>query len=241
MLLYNTSFSGKVAINLSFTNNAASNIKNNENEAALTNYLALKDLTDGYNGNNLFNKIARNNSIKYAKGKYLAFLDSDDLWISNKLALQINFMKNNNFNFTFTSYMMIDEKSSIIKNSLIQSLQKISYDDMLSENIIGCLTVIYNQEKLGKLYMPNIRKRQDYGLWFKILKNEKFAYGMKESLAYYRIGQSSLSKNKFDLIKWNWILFHKVEKHSLFKSSYYLLLNIFNKVKKDIILNQKTK
>ena len=185
--------------------------------------------------------VARNNSIKHAKGKYLAFLDSDDLWMPNKLALQIKFMKKNNYNFTFTSYMMIDDKSSIIKNSLIQSLQKISYDDMLSENIIGCLTVIYNQEKLGKIYMPNIRKRQDYGLWFKILKNEKFAYGMKESLAYYRIGQSSLSKNKFDLIKWNWILFHKVEKHSLFKSSYYLLLNIFNKVKKDIILNQKTK
>ena len=152
---------------------------------------------------------------------------------SNKLALQIKFMRKNNYNFTFTSYMMIDEKSNIIKNSLISSSHKISYNDMLSKNSIGCLTAVYDQEKIGKIYMPNIRKRQDYGLWFKILKNEKFAYGMKESLAYYRIGQSSLSKNKLELIKWNWILFHKIEKHSFVKSSYYLLLNIFNKFKKN--------
>jgi len=188
--------------------------------------------------NNSGPAIARNNSIKYATGKYLAFLDSDDLWMPNKLALQIKFMKKNNYNFTFTSYMMIDEKSNIIKNSLISSSLKISYNDMLSENSIGCLTAVYDQEQIGKIYMPNIRKRQDYGLWFKILKNEKFAYGMKESLAYYRIGQSSLSKNKFELIKWNWILFHNVEKHSFIKSSYYLLLNIFNKLKKDIILKK---
>ncbi len=74
--------------------------------------------------------------------------------------------------------------------------------------------------------MPNIRKRQDYALWLQILKTEKFAYGIDIPLAFYRIRQDSISKNKFQLIKWNWILFYKIEKYSLNKALYYLFLNI---------------
>jgi teichuronic acid biosynthesis glycosyltransferase TuaG len=151
--------------------------------------------------------IARNNSIMHAKGRYIAFCDSDDQWKESKLSKQIDFMITNDLSFTYSSYDVIDEENNKLKS--IYSPIKLSYKEMLRNNYIGCLTAIYDQDKLGKLYMSKIRKRQDWTLWLKIFKIIKNARGIRESLAIYRDRTGSISNNKFLLLKYNWIIYNK--------------------------------
>ncbi len=175
--------------------------------------------------------VARNNSIKNAEGNFIAFVDSDDLWLPKKLELQLKFMIDNNYNFTYTSYKRIDEKGFDL-NITMSCEKQLTYQRMLYSNKIGCLTVIYNKDNLGKIFMPLIKKRQDYALWLKILKIENRAFGLNLELAKYRIRKSSMSKNKFEMLKWNWMLYKKIEKFSYIKALYYLLSNIIIKIKK---------
>ena len=179
--------------------------------------------------NNSGAAVARNNSIKESKGKFIAFIDSDDLWLPSKLELQVKFMETHNYNLTFTSYKRINEDGKDI-NSTVDCSKTLTYDQMLTSNKIGCLTAMYNADNLGKIYMPLIRKRQDYALWLKILKKEKIAYGLTIVLSVYRIRNNSMSKNKFEMLKWNWLLFRKIEKLSFLKSLYLVLSNIFIKI-----------
>lgn len=173
--------------------------------------------------------VARNRAIKKAKGKYIAFLDSDDLWHPKKLEKQVKFMEENNYDFTYTQYEKIDEEG-IPLNEIVRSKDKVNYKGLLKSNQIGCLTAMYNAEKLGKIYMPLIRKRQDYALWLQVLKKVDYGYCLKENLAQYRIVNGSVSSNKMDLIKYNWKLFREIEQLSIFKSFYYLSWNIFTKL-----------
>lgn len=175
--------------------------------------------------------IARNNSIFHAKGRFIAFLDSDDHWTPDKLEKQLNFMIINDYALSYTEYYLIDETGFKIgvKNTLPE---KVDYKKMLETNYIGCLTAMYDLEKIGRVYMPNIIKRQDYGLWLKILKKIDYAYCLKESLAHYRVRTSSVSSNKLNLIKYNWKLFREIEGLPLLSSIYYLSKNIFIKVSK---------
>jgi len=174
--------------------------------------------------------VARNNSIKMANGHYLAFLDSDDLWTSEKLEAQIHFMESNHYALSFAGYQKIDEKSQLIKDSKIRVKEKISYKDMLTSNKMGCLTVIYNCNSLGKVYMPLIRKRQDYALWLKLLKITPYAYGLPKKLGYYRIRKSSISSSKIEMLKWNWKLFKEIEGLSFTKSLYSVCSNVLYKI-----------
>lgn len=181
--------------------------------------------------NNSGAAVARNTAIEAAKGKYIAFLDSDDLWETKKLENQINFMEKNNSSFSYSNYSLIDEEGNdlnIVKNPT----SYMTYNELLKENQIGCLTAIYSQEKLGKIYMPLIRKRQDYGLWLNILKKINHADKIDEVLAIYRIRKNSISSNKLELLKYNFELFNKHQKLSKLKSLYYLAWNIFRKIKK---------
>lgn len=173
--------------------------------------------------------VARNKAIEEAKGKYIAFLDSDDLWHPKKLEKQIKFMEENNYEFTYTWYEKMDEDGKLL-NEVVRSKDKIDYRELLKSNQIGCLAAMYNQEKLGKIYMPLIRKRQDYALWLQVLKETKYGYCLKENLAQYRIVSGSVSSNKINLIKFNWKLFREVEKKGIIGSSYYLAWNVFTKL-----------
>ena len=112
--------------------------------------------------------VTRNKAIKEAKGRFIAFLDSDDLWLPQKLEKQIGFMLKNGYSLTHTAYEII-ENNGKATNKTIRSKPVLTYNNMLFSNKIGCLTAIYDRGKLGKVYMPQIRKRQDYGLWLKIL------------------------------------------------------------------------
>ena len=172
---------------------------------------------------------SRNKGIEIATGRFIAFIDSDDLWKEDKLEKQIKFMTENNYSFSFSDYELISENSNrtgkIKKAPLI-----LDYEQQLRYNHIGCLTVIYDTKSLGKIYMPLIRKRQDYALWLKILKQNINGYGLQECLAFYRIRNNSVSSNKLEMVLWNWRLYREAEKKSFIKSAYYLLNNIYQKV-----------
>jgi len=172
--------------------------------------------------NNSGPAIARNIAIEKAQGKYIAFLDSDDIWISNKLEKQINFMESKQISFSFSSYQIINEDGKYLKTFYIKE-SKINYFDLLKTNSIGCLTAIYNQHTLGKIYMPIIKKRQDYGLWLKILKKIDYAYGIQEPLAKYRIHKNSISANKLKASQYQWKIYREVEKFNILKSIYYFV------------------
>lgn len=169
--------------------------------------------------------IAKNRAIEEAKGRYIAFLDADDIWYKNKLEKQINFMNEKNLALSYSSYDLMDEENNNLGFFLTKN--KVTYNDLLKTNSIGCLTAIYDVEKVGKVLMPNIIKRQDYGLWLKILKKIDYAEGILEPLAKYRIVKNSVSSNKLIAAKYVWKIFREVEKLSFLQSLYYFCWYIY--------------
>jgi len=169
--------------------------------------------------------VARNTAIEAAIGRYIAFLDSDDQWKPNKLEKQIKFMIDNNYSFTYTDCDVIDEEGRF--KGIASAKPYVSYSDMLKNNYIGCLTAVYDRKKLGKMYMPILRKRQDWALWLSILKKVPKAYSLSESLSIYRDRSKSISSNKIEMFKYHWQLYRNIEEFSLVNSSFLLLRYLF--------------
>ncbi|MCO4322416.1 glycosyltransferase family 2 protein [Aliidiomarina quisquiliarum] len=163
--------------------------------------------------------VARNTAIEAAKGRYIAFLDSDDAWSPDKLAKQLAFMQANDYPFTFAAYDKVDEAGKVFGHVGVPD--KVTYSDLLKSCSIGCLTAMYDTEFFGKVYMPLIRKRQDLGLWLKLLKKTKYAYGLNETLGFYKVRKDSISANKKSAALFTWRLYRDIEKLSLPKASYY--------------------
>ncbi|OEE57324.1 hypothetical protein A1OS_21720 [Enterovibrio norvegicus] len=174
--------------------------------------------------------VSRNNSIKQASGRFIAFLDADDLWQPNKLSTQIEFMMANNVALSYSDYSFVDEKSTVI-DKVRKTPDYLDYRTLLRVNIIGCLTAIYDSDVIGKVYMPLIRKRQDYGLWLNVLKIVPKAYRCPGVLAVYRLRENSVSSNKFKLLRYNFELFYKHQNLSFFKSFFYMSMNVYNKLR----------
>ncbi|HGN9465423.1 TPA: glycosyltransferase family 2 protein [Enterobacter cloacae] len=169
--------------------------------------------------------VARNNSIEKAKGRFIAFLDSDDVWHKNKLEKQIDFMIENGYALTYTAYQKIDIDGC--KGGVIQPPLNVNYEELLKSNVIGCLTAIYDTQLVGKVYMPHIRKRQDMALWLLILKKIDFAWCLNEVLAYYREGHASLSSNKIKVLSSQWYFYRKYLMLNVFSSTYYFVHYVF--------------
>lgn len=165
--------------------------------------------------------VARTTAMNMAKGKYMAFLDSDDLWMENKLEHQLKFMKDNNYNITCTAYEQVNEDGESL-NKVIKTKKKADYNRILLDCPVGNSTVMYNVEALGKFEVPNIRKRNDDALWLQMLKKEKYIYGMDEVLAKYRIRSNSISSNKLSLIKYHWQLYRDIEHLSVIRSVFHI-------------------
>lgn len=170
--------------------------------------------------------VARNRAIEKAEGKYLAFLDSDDFWSPDKLSKQLDFMEENNYLFTSTDFNEIDEGNNLIGNTT-KAHKKLDYDGVL-KYCPGNSTVIYNCQELGKFYVPDIKKRNDFAMWLQVIKKAKFLYGLDEVLTTYRIREGSLSKNKTNLVKYQWKVYREIENLSFIKSIYLLLHKVLS-------------
>ena len=190
-------------------------------------YPFLKDNRIRYfkNSKNLGAAISRNRGLREAKGRWIAFLDSDDLWLPDKLEKQIKFMENNNYHFSYTSYIEIDEYSKP-KGNIVTGPKKITKTGMYNYCWPGCLTVMYDAETVGLIQIPDIKKNNDYAMWLQVVENND-CYLLDEILAKYRKRTGSISNSSyFKLIKWHYKLFRNVMNKSMFLSANLTLRNM---------------
>ena len=175
--------------------------------------------------------MARNKALEVAQGRFIAFLDSDDFWESNKLEYQINFMLEYNCAFSYSAYKVINESG---QQSLgqINVPKSINLRQYLGNTIIGCLTVMLDAEKIPQVRMPNLRSSHDMALWADILKRVDFAYGINIPLATYRLVDSSNTANKMKASKDVWQVYRQHLQLNLITSSFYFVQYVFNAVKK---------
>lgn len=183
--------------------------------------------------------IARNKALEESKGRFIAYLDADDLWKSEKLEKQVEFMLKNNYPFTCTDYEKIDESGKSL-NKIVKIPKKVNYNLFLRNTIIQTVGVMVDTKLTGKelLKMPNIRRRQDAATWCQLLKNGFDCYEVPENLSYYRVVKNSLSSNKFKAVKTNWYWYRKIEKLPLWKACYCFIGYAFNAVKKRIYIRK---
>lgn len=172
--------------------------------------------------------VARNTAIEAATGRYIAFLDSDDQWLPHKLETQLEFMQSRDIAFSYAAYEKLNEQGDVV--GVVGVPNKVMYSDLLKVCSIGCLTAMYDAHRIGKVYMPLIRKRQDLGLWLAILKKEDYAYGIQEVLGRYQLRFDSISANKRSAAKFTWHLYRDVEKLSFFVAGYYFFHYAINGV-----------
>ncbi|ARO97216.1 Putative teichuronic acid biosynthesis glycosyltransferase TuaG [Vibrio alginolyticus] len=179
--------------------------------------------------------VSRNNSISKSQGDYLAFIDSDDVWYTEKLEQQLSIMDSNDLEFSFTAYELIDESGkSLNKRIDFEQCEAIGYKDMLKKKAtVGCSTVMLRKNAFNDLSMPLIRTGQDYALWLKLLKLGAKAYPINKVLMQYRIVPGSISRNKFKKAKRQWEIYRKIERLSLFNAvicfSFYAWRAVFRK------------
>ena len=164
----------------------------------------------------------RNEGIRLAQGRYLAFLDSDDLWKKTKLEKELAFLKERQAAFAFTAYEFGDE-NGIGNGKIVRVPQTLSYKEALSRTIIFTTTVMFDLEKIDRslIFMPDV-KSEDTATWWRILRAGYTAYGLNENLAVYRRPKNSLSSNKLEAVRRIWNLYRKQEGLSAPVSACYL-------------------
>lgn len=172
---------------------------------------------------------SRNYGIEISAGKYIAFLDSDDLWSNTKLQKQVAFMEEKNIILSYTSYDKINEDGG--KRGTIKVPDKLDYNELLKNCLIGLLTSMYRKDSLFKFRFIN-SKCEDYIFWLNILKEIDYAYGIEESLCTYRVIKGSRSSNKINIVKFHWNIYRNIEKLNVFLAAYYYIIYIFRGIKR---------
>ena len=169
--------------------------------------------------------VSRNRALKEAKGKWIAFLDSDDLWLPEKLEKQLQFMLNNGYHFSYTNYEEIDEASKPL-GVMVTGPKKITKQGMYNYCWVGCLTVMYDAEVVGLVQIADIKKNNDYAMWLKVCKIVD-CYLLDEYLGKYRKRSGSISRHGVKImIVWHYKLWHESEKRAAPTALWYTAWNL---------------
>lgn len=195
----------------------------------------LKDARIRYikNQHNSGAAVSRNRALREAKGKWIAFLDSDDLWEPEKLEKQISFMTDNGYHFSYTNYIEIDEKSKPNGRSVTGPM-RITRHGMFNYCWMGCLTVMYDAEMVGLVQISDMKKNNDYAMWLKICQKTN-CYLLDETLGQYRKRSGSISNHSYTkLIQWHYKLYREAEKQPCLLAAFNTVRNLFFGVMKKL-------
>lgn len=197
-----------------------------------------------HNEHNLGAAVSRNYGIREAKGKWIAFLDSDDLWKSDKLERQLEFMVNNQYAASYTDSIYVDDSGT--PNGIRETgPKKVGYNKLLLFNFLSTCSVMYDRDIVGLVQIPDLKKRNDYAMWLKVAKQTSF-HLLNDSLTMYRIRTAGSLSNKSggmmkrrSLIKDHFVMFRKNEGFSVVKSYIFVAVNIIGYVFKKIVYIKK--
>jgi len=183
------------------------------------------------NKKNLGVGLSRNKGIRFAKGKFIAFLDADDLWLKNKLKIQIKFMKESLCDFSHTSYSIIDEFGKEKSDRVAYNYE--NFNELLKSCNIGLSTVVINKKLLNKKFtFPDLKTKEDFVLWLKLVKSGIKIKSIKKKLVKWRKVDNSLSSSIVQKLFDGFTVYNTYMKFNYFKSFYYLFLLSINYLKK---------
>ena len=182
--------------------------------------------------------ITRNNALKRAKGRWIAFLDSDDMWMPEKLERQLRFMVENDYAFTYHEYVEITEEGKEL-GVYASGLKKVNTFNMFTCCWPGCLTVMYDVDKIGLIQIKDIRKNNDTAIWLKVIKKTP-CYLLEENLGCYRRRKGSITPPSVTKRVWaHYPLFRVAEDMSPMIACFWTLMNVLGNAYKKVFYVKK--
>ena len=182
--------------------------------------------------------ISRNRALREARGRWIAFLDSDDLWYPTKLEAQLKFMQSHGYHFSYTNYEELNEAGTQT-GVLVSGPKRITKTGMYDFCWPGCLTVMYDAEAVGLIQIADIRKNNDYAMWLKVCKKAD-CYLLQSTLARYRRRSGSISRQSYlKLIRWHYKLFREAENRNPVCSAILTFRNLFFGLMKKLLYTRK--